>query len=288
MPRTTRSGSASVSRIDAALIAAVAVAVMLIPGGDARAAPGSAPDCPTASEEGQRLRDKNRYLDAREMFRACSAQHCPKVVRADCAKSLAQLEDAQPSIVIAAQDTAGADLQGVRVQIDGRTVASRLDGSPLAIDPGEHTFDLSAEGYPNVTQKLVIRVSEKNRLVRVTFQSPVKAAGPPAQPKPEEPRPRDGGGGGAPILAYVLGGVGVLGLGSFAYFGLTSKSDLQELRSTCAPYCEQGRLDDVKTKMLVADVSLGVGIVALGAAAILFLTHSSSSGPRDAAMSSSR
>lgn len=211
------------------------------------------------------------------MFRACSASQCPKVVRSDCAKALAQLEESQPSIVVAAQDSSGADLQGVRVQIDGRAVTSRLDGSPIAVDPGEHSFDFAAEGYPAIAQKLVIRVSEKNRLVRVTFQSPVKEpVKPPPPAKPEEPRPAEGG-GGAPVLAYILGGVGVLGLGSFAYFGLTSKSELQDLRSSCAPFCDQGQLDDVKTKMLVADVSLGVGIVALGAAAVLFLTHSSSS-----------
>lgn len=211
------------------------------------------------------------------MFRACSAAECPKVVRSDCAKALAQLEESQPSIVVAAQDTAGADLQGVRVQIDGRTVTSRLDGSPIVVDPGEHVFDYAADGYPPISQKLVIRVSEKNRLVRVTFQSPVKE--PPREPAPDKPQPArpSEGGGGAPVLAYVLGGVGVLGLGSFAYFGLTSKGELQDLRSSCAPYCDQGQLDDVKTKMLVADVSLGVGIVALGAAAVLFLTHSSSS-----------
>jgi hypothetical protein len=225
------------------------------------------------------------------MFRACSAQQCPKVVRSDCAKALAQLEESQPSIVIAAQDTNGADLQGVRVQIDGRTVASRLDGSPIAVDPGEHAFDFAAEGYPAVAQKLVIRVSEKNRLVRITFQAPVKE--PPREttpPKttPETTKPGEGGGGGAPVLAYLLGGVGVLGLGSFAYFGITSRNELADLRATCAPFCEQGQLDDVKTKMLIADVSLGVGIVALGAATVLFLTHSSSSSTREVSSNSRR
>jgi hypothetical protein len=280
MPRTTRSGSASASRISCTLIAAVVTFA-----GVAHAAP----DCPTASEEGQRLRDKNRYLEAREMFRACSAQQCPKVVRSDCAKALAQLEESQPSIVIAAQDTNGHDLDGVRVQIDGRTVASRLDGSPIAVDPGEHSFDFASDGYPAIAQKLVIRVSEKNRLLRITFQAPVKE--PPREtqaPKPQNPKPPEGGGGGAPVLAYILGGVGVLGLGSFAYFGLTSKKDLTDLRSSCAPYCEQGQLDDVKTKMLIADVSLGVGIVALGAATVLFLTHSSSPSAREVSSNSRR
>lgn len=251
---------------------------------DARAE-GPALDCPSASEEGQRLRDKNRWLEAREMFRACSVDRCPKVVRRDCSKWLAELDESQPSIVVAAQDTTGADLQGVRVQVDGRTIASRLDGSPIAVDPGEHTFTFDADGYKTAAQKIVIHVSEKNRLVRVALASTAEPARTePAKPKPEDPHAARSS--GAPVLAYVVGGVGVLALGSFAYFGVRSKSELSDLRATCAPYCASSQLDDVKSKMLVADVSLGVGIVALGVATILFLTHGSSAeAPRRAALS---
>lgn len=281
MPRTTRSTSASAWRTSAAI-----VALILLASGRTARADGAALDCPSASEEGQRLRDKNRWLEAREMFRACSIDKCPKVVRRDCSKWLAELDESLPSIVVAAQDASGADLQGVRVQADGRTIASRLDGSPIAVDPGEHTFTFEAEGYRTITQKIVMHVSEKNRLVRVTLVSTTQAAKPePATPKSAEPAKTSGG---APVLAYVAGGIGVLALGSFAYFGLTSKKDLTDLRATCAPYCEQGQLDDVKSKMLVADVSLGVGIVALGVATILFLTHGGSGdAPRRTALSGS-
>lgn len=280
MPRTTRSTSASAWRTSAAIVALIVLA-----GGRTARADGPALDCPSASEEGQRLRDKNRWLEAREMFRACSVDKCPKVVRRDCSKWLAELDESQPSIVVAAQDASGADMQGVRVQADGRTIASRLDGSPIPVDPGEHTFTFEAEGHRTVTQTIVMRVSEKNRLVRVTLASTSE----PAKPEPAKPAEpvNASGGGGAPVLAYVVGGVGVLALGSFAYFGLTSKKDLSDLRSTCAPYCGEAQLDDVKSKMLVADVSLGVGIVALGVATLLFLTHGSGSaeGSRRAALS---
>ena len=69
-----------------------------------------------------------------------------------------------------------------------------------------------------------------------------------------------------------FGGVGVIGIGSFAFFGVTGKNDLNDLKSTCAPNCEPSKLDDAKTKLLIADISLGVGILALGGATILFLT----------------
>jgi len=233
-------------------------------------AEGPALDCPSSSEEGQRLRDKNRYLDAREMFRACSRPTCPGIVRKDCSKWLAELDDSQPSIVIAAQDAAGADIAAVKVEVDGRVIASKTDGSAIPVDPGEHTFTVEAAGHKPTTVRLVVRVNEKNRLVRVTFDDGPKA---PAATKIEPPRPPAAESRGVPVLGLTLAGVGALAMGSFAYFGATSKSDLDGLRSTCAPFCEQAALDDVKSRMLVADVSLGIGIVALGVATVLIIAH---------------
>jgi hypothetical protein len=231
-------------------------------------------DCPSSSEEGQRLRDKNRYLEARAMFRTCSQSTCPGIVRKDCSKWLAELDETQPSVVIAAQDAAGADLATVKVLVDDKPIATRIDGSPITVDPGEHTLRVEAPGHAPLTQRLIVRVNEKNRLVRVVFQdrSANGASGPP-KPPAETTETKSG----PPLLGFVLTGVGALALGSFAYFGLTSKNDLQSLRSSCAPYCDQSKLDDVKSRMLVADVSLGVGIVALGLAVVAFATHGSSS-----------
>ena len=260
---------------------ALAALVVLAAGvtGRAARADGPALDCPSSSEEGQRLRDKNKYADARAMFRACSQSTCPAIVRKDCAKWLAEIDETQPSIVIAAQDATGADLAAVKVLVDDRQVASKVDGSSIAVDPGEHALRVEAPGHAPVTQRLIVRVSEKNRLVRVVFQDGAKApsaaapVGPPrpAAETPASEPPRSG----PPVLAMVLTGVGVVALGSFGYFGLTSKSDLAKLRTDCAPFCDQSQLDDVKSRMLIADISLGVGIVALGVAAVLFVTHGS-------------
>ena len=236
-------------------------------------------DCPTASEEAQRLRDKNRYLEARELFHRCSQTSCPSIVRKDCTKWLTELDEATPSIVIAAQDGAGADIADVKVELDGKVIATRVDGRPIPIDPGEHVLRAEADGQTPITQKLIARVNEKNRIIRVAFPAPPSSVTPPEPEKPPPPppaRPSESG-RGVPAVSWILGGVGLVGLGGFAYFGLTGKSELADLRASCAPYCEQAQLDDVKSGMLVADISLGVGIVALGVAAVLAISHMSSS-----------
>ncbi len=74
-------------------------------------------------------------------------------------------------------------------------------------------------------------------------------------------------------VAIVLSGVGLLGGVGFAYFGLTAKSDLDDLRRTCAPTCGSSNLAAARQKALFADISLGVGVVALGAAAWVFFAE---------------
>src|SRR5262249_40486702 len=71
---------------------------------------------------------------------------------------------------------------------------------------------------------------------------------------------------------YALGGVGVAALGVFSGFaisGLSARGDLDE--KNCRPNCPEADLDVVRGRFLVADISLGVSVVALGAATLVYL-----------------
>jgi hypothetical protein len=72
----------------------------------------------------------------------------------------------------------------------------------------------------------------------------------------------------------MLGGLGVVGLGSYGLFTYWGKKD-NELLATCSPNCPASSVEHIRKLYLVADISLGVGIVTLGAATIVAL----SSGP---------
>jgi hypothetical protein len=89
---------------------------------------------------------------------------------------------------------------------------------------------------------------------------------------------------GIPTLAIVFGAVGVAALGSFVYFAVDAKSDVDDLEDTCAPGCDQSDVDRASRKALIADISLGVGVVALAAAGwVVFVrpeSDASSSQPR--------
>jgi len=72
--------------------------------------------------------------------------------------------------------------------------------------------------------------------------------------------------------------VAAVGLAGFIGFGLAGKGAVDDMRKPvteggCAPTCSQDQVDAAKTKLLIGDIALGVGIGALaGAFAVYFLT----------------
>lgn len=69
-----------------------------------------------------------------------------------------------------------------------------------------------------------------------------------------------------PAISYALAGVGVVALSSFAYFGLSANAKKRELDG-CRPGCDSSLRAPLERDYVVADVSLGVGLVALGLSA---------------------
>ena len=63
--------------------------------------------------------------------------------------------------------------------------------------------------------------------------------------------------------AITLGGMAVAGGGVFAYFATSAQSAAQSLRATCAPNCNPADVSAIRTKEIVANVALGVGLGAL-------------------------
>jgi hypothetical protein len=253
------------------------------------ASPAAAADdkqqCLNASDQGQSLRDDGKYRKAREAFATCARDSCPAIVRRDCMKWLAELEQSSPSIVVGAKDDKGADLVEVTVTVDGSPLQSRLDGKPVLVDPGEHTFHFETPGHAAVEQRVVVRAGEKSRLIAVQFGNPPPPPGTPAPlaptptpapaPRPA-PGPEDESGHSpqaARASAWVFGGIAVVAFGTEAYFGISGLSSRGNLEKTCGPTssCSQASVNSVRTKFTVADIALGVGVVSTAISAYLFL-----------------
>ena len=227
--------------------------------------------CVAAADQAQDLRDKGQYARAREQMLVCSRDVCPGAVKRDCAQWLTDLDGSAPTIVVSAR-SAGSDITAVKVSLDGQPLTDKLDGKPILVDPGEHTFRYETPGSAPKEEKAVIIVGQKNRVMSVVFVPEAPVPPPPPPPDTSERAP-------VPIIAYVLGGVGVVGLGAATFFWLSGLGDKSHLEDTCGPkngkpgFCSQHDVDSARTKLVIGDISGGVGIAALSAAAYFVIAR---------------
>src|SRR5580658_3239502 len=236
-----------------ALMLGLVLAGVAAPDRPALAADPSKAVCLSASAEWANLREAHKLRAARDQLLLCAAASCPTDIREECSRHIPEVSGAIPSIVFAAKDGSGSDIATVTVSMDGKPLLTKLDGSSIAIDPGEHTFRFEAFGQPPLEKKFVIQEGEKDRRERIEFGggTPLKTVPVPSPPPPtptptETPAPAPstsqapalpqeaavaqtvptpegatGSGLGAQkILGLVAGGAGVAGVVVGSVFGL--------------------------------------------------------------------
>jgi len=222
--------------------------------------------CADAAERGQELRDAHRLVEARPQFVTCAQRECPSVVRVSCTEWLADLDRRTPSVVAGVKDDEGHDIPGATVALDGVPLSGSVTSSAVAVNPGAHVMRYAAAGYDPVEESVVLREGEPLRVLSATLHR----AGARNDTR-ERPAAAEGPARPLPVLPLVLGGASVLALSIFAYSGLTGASDYRRLERDCGPRCAPGDIDGVRSKLLVADVALVVGLVAGGAAVAVWL-----------------
>jgi hypothetical protein len=167
-------------------------------------------------------------------------------------------------VVAAARDAQGRDVVDASVSIDGGPDAP-VGARAVELDPGPHHFVFRRAGSSPIEQEVLLREGEKNRAITVTFASLVP---PPVPHVPTTTRP-------VPALSWILGGVGVIGMASFATLGSVGLSNRGAYH--CDTGCTASQKSAVAGQFLAADVSLGVGVVGLVLAAVLYLTRPATS-----------
>jgi hypothetical protein len=235
---------------------------------DARA--DAAVECLKNFEDGVASRERGKLRDARKHFVACAADACPKALRIDCARGLDEVDASLPTIVFGAKDARGADLFDVNVLVDGERVVGHEQGKAVALDPGPHVIRFERPSAKPVEERVLLRAGEHNRPMIARFLPEKDSEKDPLAPKkPERPQAREAG---VPTATIVLGALGLSAMGSFTFFAVTGSDEKDRLRTSCAPGCTDDQIGGLRTRYVLADVSLGVGIVALGLAAYLWLT----------------
>jgi hypothetical protein len=170
----------------------------------------------------------------------------------------------------------------VSVTIDGAPIPAANVGEDRSIDPGTHVIEAAAAGYKSASASVTL-IEGGNEEVRLTL-TPDPDAKPDPNAAAEKNRARDANPiePPAPVetapnrtLAYVMLGVGTLGVGVGAVFGiqaLTKKSQLEKAcpANRCQP-SEQEDLDAAKSAGTVSTIGIAAGAGALALGGILLL-----------------
>ena len=208
-----------------------------------------------------------RYCGARDAYRTVLRSRAE--LEAPAQKALDEnLPLAESRIVHV--DISGAEGQDV-VEVDG----VRVDFTHLVdVDPGVHEVVLVRDA-----RRLLVRqvTAEEGRPLSVSLRLAPLA---PSTPPPSGPAP-DGMPpvGHRPVTGFVVGGFGVVALGVGAGIGVSALSRRSELADTCGKThtCTKSDTDSARTRMAVADVTLGVGILATAIGVYLLAKRPSTS-----------
>jgi hypothetical protein len=177
---------------------------------------------------------------------------------------------------------AAVKVAGLAVRVNGTPFVDAVWGTPVPVDPGEITVEVEAPGYKPWSSK--VKLAEgKTEIVKIPKLEaapapPVSAAPPPTTtaPPPGPIERRDEATGLRTTTSYVLLGVGALGIGVGGYFGLRALSKKGDSDDNCPQNrCTQAGVDlnnDAKSSARIANLGVGLGLVALGAGAFLLLS----------------
>ncbi|HEV8548933.1 MAG TPA: hypothetical protein VGQ57_07895 [Polyangiaceae bacterium] len=181
---------------------------------------------------------------------------------------------------------AGSGLpEGAEVTLDGAPIPTGSVGSALPVDPGVHSVVVTAPGFKSLTVEP--SVPDGPASIRVTLAAlepaPAAPAAPPAPLAPSADEAPPSPGHTRRVLAYSLGGLGVLSLAGSGFFAWRANQLNKDSHDHCLANepnacSEQGASlrDQAQTYGNVATATLIAGGALVATGVVLLLTAPSS------------
>lgn len=216
--------------------------------------------CAASYEQAQTLRRAAKLGLARAQLAVCQ-QTCPAVLAKDCRRWVDEIEREMPGLSLRVVDRDGASLSDVELSVNGELSEMPAEGELLRLDPGRYRIVVR---YADRRHARVVELEPKEREVLSVAFDVVRPQEPPSAPG--DPTADRRGELAVPPAAWALGAIGAVGLGAGAVLAIKGHVDRSDLRSRCAPNCEQEEVDAIQRDWTIAAIAAGVGAVATGVA----------------------
>ncbi len=164
---------------------------------------------------------------------------------------------------------------GAKVSVGDAELPSSSWGKEVPKEPGKYVVTLTTPSGSKVQREVQLDAGG-GASIDLAEASEATQAGEAPPTEESAAVELDSKKGGGRTLAYVAGGIGVLGLATFGIFGAMNNSAFGKLEDRCTngqcPPDLQDDRDSGETYQTVANVGLVVGVVGLAAGTVLFLT----------------
>jgi hypothetical protein len=184
--------------------------------------------------------------------------------------------------------SADSDVPDLEIKRDGSVVGRPSWGAAMPVDAGTYTIEAKAPGKKPWRTEIEVRGegAEVGTTIRLEDAPPSQEAPPAPAPAAESLVSRTDG-KAQRTTSFVVGGVGVVGLGIGTIFALTAKSRYDDSLTNCNPQdpnrCNASGLDQrdrARAMGNAATVTLSLGAAAVVTGAILYFTAPSAEAPR--------
>jgi len=170
-------------------------------------------------------------------------------VRGDCVTWLGEVSRDMPSLIVDAPSTADVSIDGTRAAV----------AQTVEVDPGaHHVVATDPATHETAATDVTVKLGERNHHVTLQFAASVTPIAPTRKKK------------APPFYTWIVGGVGVAGMISFAAWGTSAIVLQNDLRNSCYGSCTAVDVERVHNRALAADVSLAIGVAGLAAFAVIF------------------
>lgn len=223
--------------------------------------------CTDAHSDGQLKKERGKLLEAKEAFVLCADSACPPQVSAECEAMLSELLPNIPSILLTVR-AEGRDVVHATIALDNKLL-SEIPTRPLQLNPGTHTIRVTARGFLDATEQIVLRTREQERVVAFSLKRVAS--------------PASGDATAPPVASWVVGAAGLTILtagAATAGIGLSLVGDLEQCKSQG---CPSSQINEAKRTVGASNILLGLGAGTVAAAAIIWVVHAASASSEVAA-----
>ena len=196
-------------------------------------------------------------------------------------ESIKELEPRIPKLVIVVPPE--SRVEGLTIKRNGTEFGRATWGSESPVDPGEILLEAEAPGFKKWAQKVSLAEAEHKQISVPPLVALPKPKEPPPPTTTEQPQPSgvaiDRGSPTSQTFGLVLGGIGLVGIGVGSYFGVRAISKRADSEDKCSlgpagngcPSDAVKLNQDAKDAARIANLGIGIGVVAVVAGTFLYL-----------------